>query len=102
MLELTEIVDLKADSGDQNPIEDTQKQILDQKSYVLKKIITKKKKMLIANNMDEEVGKTEINIRRFKREREREREREKENRSRQGRVWEERTWNVVIGGRGRI
>jgi hypothetical protein len=29
--------------------------------------------MLIANNMDEEVGKTEINIRRFKRERERER-----------------------------
>lgn len=52
--------------------------------------------MLIANNMDEEVGKTEINIRRFKR------EREKENRSRQGRVWEERTWNVVIGGRGRI
>jgi hypothetical protein len=55
--------------------------------------------MLIANNMDEEVGKTEINIRRFKRERERERE---ENRSRQGRVWEERTWNVVIGGRGRI
>jgi hypothetical protein len=44
MLELTEIVDLKADSGDQNPIEDTQKQILDQKSYVLKKNYNKKKK----------------------------------------------------------
>lgn len=102
MLELTETVDLEADSGDSKPIEDMQKQnfisIITQK---IKRYVqpNKKKKFNCNNNRKQtwpENNEMKNEFEGGRNSKISERERGVQRWSKQGRVWEERKRNMVL------